>query len=403
MSSFMVGRQPIFNAKHAVRGYELLFREPSSPRPGGDAMTADVLVHAGLDLGLEKVVGSKRAFVNVTRPYLAGELEVPFSARQVVLEVLEDVPRDDEVVSGCRRLVTAGYTLALDDYLAGYDDDPLLELVSIVKLDVLQLRGKALDEAVARCSGYGAELVAEKVETPGQFQACQELGFDLYQGYLLSRPEVVPGRSLSASQATCARLLVKLSDPTTSFGEVERIVQTDASLSYRFLRAAGAGAARGLYRRVRSVRDALVLLGERRMRAWVALALLAGEHEGPEEHFNIAMSRARMAEEMAMSLAPVLVDNAFTVGLVSALDVLLGVSLAEVVTSLSLVPGLEAALLGHSGLLGAILSDVLSWELGGGPGLRLRSGLSARQVEGCYLRALAWATEACDVLDLAGA
>ena len=399
MSQFMVGRQPIFDAKLSVHGYELLFRGPASPRPGGDVMTADVLVRAGLDIGLASLVGTKLAFVNATRSFLVGEQQVPFSPRQVVIEVLEDVPRDPEVLAGCRRLAQNGYALALDDYVWGRDDDPFLELVSIVKLDVLELTPAQLVEAVKRCSAYGVQLVAEKVETREQLRACQDLGFDLFQGYLLSRPEVVEGRALSPSKLTCLRIIDKLCDQRTSAGDIERLVQTDAALSYRFLRAAGAGAARGLYRRLSSVRDAVVLLGERRLRAWVMLMLLTGAHEGSDERLNIAMSRARMAELIALAVAPDLADSAFTVGLVSALDLLLQVQLPAVLEGLSLGAKLEDALLGHVGVLGAVLSDVLAWEVGG-EGLRLRSGLGLADVEQCYLGALAWASEVCGVLDL---
>ena len=91
--------------------------------------------------------------------------------------------------------------------------------------------------AVKRRAGFDVELVAEKVETREQLNVCQELGFDLYQGYLLSRPEVVEGQALSPSRLTCLRVIEKLCDPDTSAAEIERTVQTDAALSYRFLRA----------------------------------------------------------------------------------------------------------------------------------------------------------------------
>ena len=152
MDKFMVGRQPIFDAKLSVRGYELLFRCPTSLKPSGDVMTADVLVHSGLDIGLQSLVSNKLAFVNATSSFLAGEQEVPFSPRQAVIEVLKDVPRDPDVLAGCRRLVKNGYTLALDDYVWGNDDDPFLDLVSIVKLDLLTLTPAQLEESVKRCS-----------------------------------------------------------------------------------------------------------------------------------------------------------------------------------------------------------------------------------------------------------
>ena len=401
MKTFMVGRQPIFDSKLRVRGYELLFRAPTSLRPYGDVMTADVLVHGGLDIGLERLVGNKLAFVNATRSFLVGEHIVPFSPRQAVIEILESVPRDAEVLAGCRRLALAGYTLALDDYVWGADDDPFIELVSIIKLDLLTLTPAQVEESVRRFSAYGVELVAEKIETYQQLRDCQELGFDLYQGYLLSRPETVEGRALSPSMLTCMRVLQELCDPATSAGHVERIVQTDAALSYRFLRAAGAGAAKGLFRRLSSVRDAVVWLGERRVRAWVLLMLLADAHQGCDEQLNLAMVRARMAELMAMALEPRLADGAFTVGLVSALDLLLQVPLPMVMEGLSLDVELEAALLGHAGAIGGVLADVLAWEVGGGQ-FELRSGLGLADVAQCYVQALAWATEVCELLDLTG-
>ena len=56
---FRVGRQPIFDSKLKVHGYELLFR--GAGPADSDAMTADVLVHSGLDLGLPSLVGNKPA------------------------------------------------------------------------------------------------------------------------------------------------------------------------------------------------------------------------------------------------------------------------------------------------------------------------------------------------------
>jgi EAL and modified HD-GYP domain-containing signal transduction protein len=398
----MVGRQPIFDVKLAVHGYELLFRdaEATGPNPDGDVMTADVLVHAGLDVGLATLVAGKQAFVNATRAFIVGTQDIPFSPRQVAIEILEDVPRDPEVLAGCQRLVSNGYTLALDDYQTGEGDDPLLPLVDIVKLDVLALGLDQLTEAVMRCSAYGVRLVAEKVETREQLAACQQLGFDLFQGYLLSRPEVVEGQALSPSRAICVRLLQKLSDPTTSAGDIERIVQTDAALSYRFLRAAGAGAARGLFRRISSVREAVVLLGERRLRAWITLMLLAGAHEGSDEQLLMAMTRAQMAEQMAMAMGqPQLADSAFTVGLLSALDLLLRAPLGEIIEGLALAGALEEALLKRTGPLGDILSDVMDWEVGAWRS-EMRSGIPPAVIGECYLAAVGWAADVCEVLDL---
>jgi EAL and modified HD-GYP domain-containing signal transduction protein len=104
-----------------------------------------------------------------------------------------------------------------------------------------------------------------------------------------------------------------------------------------------------------------------------------------------------MAELMAQEVDPRLTDQAFTVGLVSALDLLLQASLQTILDGLSLDTEPQEALLNHTGPLGAILADVLAWEVGGGD-LKPRSSLSPAEVEQCYLQSLAWATDVCGVL-----
>ena len=394
MSRFMVGRQPIFDKDFEVRGYELLFRDPGRALPGGDAMTADVLVHAGLDLGLENFVGNKLAFVNATRPFLVGEQEIPFPPQQTVVEIPGTVAFDADAVSGCQWLVSQGFTLALDDYELKGRDQPLLELVSIVKLDVLALSVAELERDVEECAALGKELVAEKVETHEQLTQCQQLGFGLFQGYLLSRPEIVEGNALSPNKLACVQLVNELCDPMASTEDIQHVIETDAALTYRFLRLAGEGAARGHYRRVTSVRDGVAALGREQMRAWVTLMLLSDTGDAVSEQFQIALARARMCELISARLAPSLSGAAFTVGLVSALDLLLGAPMAEIVESLSLADELVGALTEREGLLGRILSDVLAWEMGGSE-LRLRCGLSLGSLERSYLEALAWSTHIC--------
>ena len=397
MGQFMVGRQPIFDAKLGVHGYELLFRDPHVPGPQWRC-------HDGRRPGACRPrpwVGrphrQQAGFCQRYSCFPGRRTRVPFPAGQTVVEILEDVARDPEVIAGCRRLADNGYTLALDDYL--WEEKRPAARGRVHR----EVGRTGVDPRSAgscrRAPPGGRRLVAEKVETRRAVRGLPRAGFDLYQGYLLSRPEVVEGQALSPNKLTCLRIIEKLCDPATSAAEVERIVQTDAALSYRFLRVAGAGAARGLFRRLSSVRDAVVMLGQRRLRAWVTLMLLQGAREGSDELLIMAMTRARMAELMARELAPDLADPAYTVGLVSALDLMLQAPLGQIMAGLSLSSQLEDAILGHTGPLGGVLADVLSWEVGGEE-FQLRSAVSTVEIERCYVQALAWATEICQVLPL---
>ena len=402
MNSFMVGRQPIFDVAREVQGYELLFRGPDGVLGDGDAMTADVLVRAGLDIGLEGLVGNKLAFINTTRSYLVGEQVIPFPPEQTVVEIVPSVTRDEEAIAGCKNLVSQGYTLALDNYDWAWPDDPLVELVSMIKLDVLALPPVALVSEAARFMRLGVSLVAEKVETLEQLALCEDLGFSLFQGYLLSRPEVVEGQALSPGKLACLRLMNELCDPNVDAEDVQRVVETDAALSYRFLRLAGEGASRGLYRRVSSVREGVVLLGLQKLRAWIMLMLLSGSEGINSEQLHITMTRARMTELLAAEAGPALADPGFTVGLVSALELLLGAPMPQILEKLALSDDIVYAVVQHTGPLGRLLDDVLAWEVGG-KGLRQSSGATLASMERAYVSALAWATEACSLVEATGA
>ena len=393
--SFLVGRQPVFDAEREIWGYELLFRAPPGHGHDAESMTADVLLHAGLDLGLDRLAGNKRVLVNASRPYLVGEWEVPLPAERTVIEVLEYVEPDAEVVAGCRRLKDEGFMLALDDYV-WRPDDPLLELAQLIKLDVLAIDADDMPELVRVCSAFGARLLAEKVETREQLEMCRELGFDLFQGYLLSRPEVVSGRALSPSRINCLRLVEHLSDPDTSPVDVQRIIEADPALTVRFLRAAGEGAARGLSRPVRSIAEGAVLLGQRKMRSWATLMLLADASSGVPDQLCLAMVRGRLCELIATTVAPDLESSAFTTGVLSALDVLMSAPLRGILAELSLADELNHAVIDHDGHLGRILSDVLDWELGRYP--ELASGVTAAQMNLLAAEAVKWADEVCSPL-----
>src|SRR5260221_8036902 len=100
-------------------------------------MSAEVIVSSLLGIGLPSISGGGVAFVNFSRGQLLNQTWELFEPASVVIELLESVECDAETIAACTRMVKAGYRLALDDYV--YDDQslPLLELASIVKVDIL--------------------------------------------------------------------------------------------------------------------------------------------------------------------------------------------------------------------------------------------------------------------------
>ncbi|HEY4358544.1 MAG TPA: EAL domain-containing protein [Acidobacteriaceae bacterium] len=126
--------------------------------------------------------------------------ETGFPLQSLIFEITEDERVRDtahlqDIVSEYR---SHGFTLALDDFGAGYSGlDLLAELnVDVLKLDMrlvrhihTSLRSTAIVRAVvAMCHELNVRVIAEGVETVDEFELLRDLGIVLMQGYLFARP-----------------------------------------------------------------------------------------------------------------------------------------------------------------------------------------------------------------------
>ena len=361
-----VGRQPIFDATGDLVAYELLFRGSVDAVDAGRRdtyATSQVIINTFTEFGIEEVVGDRTCFINMTREFLTGELILPFGPTNVVLEVLENITVDDEVVAGVTALVAAGYRIALDDFVYGSGHERLLHLASYVKVDLLSGDFAELDETVRICRGYpDITLVAEGLETGEHLALSNRYGFELRQGYVLSRPQVLTATGLTPSKLRSLQLLAALNAPDADLEQVISIIATDPALTLRVLRASSSAAA-GTSNRVASVRQAVVLLGLAYVRQWATLMVIDDVAEATEPQMAKALTRARLCENIAPSFG-VRSDSAFMAGLITGVAELLGTSPSAMSQQLPLSHEIGAALTRGTGPLGQVLRVVNAYERG---------------------------------------
>ncbi len=393
----MVGRQPIFDRGRSVFGYELLFRTLSGPTAAqaaatlGDQMTADVVFNS-VSIGIDRIVGDKTLFCNASRGVLTGVVPVLLPPDQTVVEVFESLVPPQEVLPGCRRLRDEGFTLALDNVSDFAKVERFIELASFVKIDLRAVEAQNLPQLVEQCRRFDVSLVAEKVESEDDFSLCAELGFDYFQGYLLAQPSRIPGRALDPGRIAQLRIAAHLLDSECPISELEDIVRRDPVMTLQLLQLASIGAAGGMRRTVRTVREALVIVGWRRLQSWASLLLLCGKGQASEEELTTALTRARMCELAAGAVNPALSETAFTAGMLSSFDVLLQVPLEDVLRHLPLDEDLRSALLEMDGPLGRLVADVAAFQLGR-PEEATRSGMADAVLSSTAVDALLWSVE----------
>ncbi len=390
--NIFVGRQPILAPNMKTIGYEVLYRDCEQ----GQAVftdeakaTATVLLNAYLDIGLEQVVGSHLAFLNIPKQFLLEGYCEALPKNRVVLEILENIEPTPQIIEALQALSQQGYTIALDDFV--YDDRfrPFLELADIVKIDVLGKNEEQLQQEISRLHDFRVRLLAEKVESREVYETCKNMGFYYFQGYFFFRPDTIRGREIPANRGALMELMGKIQDPHIPFERLVEYIRNDLSLSYKVLRYVNSAYV-GLPRRVDSIEHAACLVGIDRIRTWATLIIMSSEQTQAPEILVIALVRAKMCEQLGRHLGLISPEKYFTMGLLSVLEALYESPMADIIDQLPLPTDIQEALVNGTGEMGILLSCVKAYEQGKWMELKPLQ-LEPSLIRGFYFDAISWA------------
>lgn len=361
-----LARQPIFDKKMRVIGYELLQRSaPGESRDLDDEqMTLAVTAKALIGFGFDRLVGNALAFVNTPAGYLDADIYRVLPADRTVLEVLERVEVTPSVVKNLLRARDDGYQLALDDFQGGTAQEQLLGLVDIVKVDLMGLNPARLRAvfAMLKKKAPQARLLAEKVETAAELTLVKSLGAELFQGFFFATPTVLTASKVPADAMVLLELAGSLDGDDLDLQRVARVLSHEPRMTFRLLQLVNSASV-GLAQRIDSVERATAMLGADQLRRLVLLLMMTTAGQGPDEVVNLAVVRAKMAE----TLAPIYNVNpatAFTTGMLSMSDVAFSSPMETLVEQLPLSDAIREALVHRTGDLGRLLDDVVAYERG---------------------------------------
>lgn len=368
MLDLFVGRQPIYRKDLSLYAYELLFRghanSSSANVVDNDEATSQVLYNTFVEIGLNNIIGEHRAFVNLTERFLMGEYPLPGEKKRLVLEILEHVRVTPALVDAVKDLKKQGYKIALDDFIYRPELKPLIPIADIIKIDLMALSQDQLRRYVELLRDRtDAKLLAEKVETQQEYELCQELGFEFYQGYYFSKPNIVKDTVIPHNKITVLQLISRIQDPKLDMDTLDRIISMDASLSYKLLKLINS-VSFNLSKEVDSIKSALILMGIDQVKNWATMLALSKFSDKPDELLVMALMRANMSYDLAQKLGANNPDSYFTAGMLSILDTLLDQPMSVIVEQLPLSAEISDALLEHSGSVGQVVSCVIDYEHG---------------------------------------
>lgn len=361
--TIQVGRQAIFDRELEVFAYELLYRDAGGTCSftDGNMASSVTVLNAFMEIGLDRITGPYKAFINLTRPFFVDMPPIPFDRERVVLEILEDVNVDEELLLGISSMAGHGFELAMDDYNFQPQLQPILPLVSYIKVEIQPGGMEELTRRMPELRATGARLLAEKVETIEQFEQLKALGFDYFQGYFFARPSIVRSDRVEENSAMVVQLLARLNDPDVPMQEVIDLVSQDPGLSFKILRYVNSAGV-GLRSKVESIQRAVVLMGLSRIRAWATLFAMAGLGNRPPEILNVGLLRANLCERLCRLCKTGTPETAYTAGLLSVMDAMLSQPLAGLMDQLPLSDDLKRAIVSHEGNYGQLLEAAVMLE-----------------------------------------
>lgn len=371
-SEIFLGRQPILDNKRKIVAYELLFRSEDSLERADVtddlAATAAVIVNTLSQFGLQNVLGAHDGFMNVSASLLMSETVELLPPERIVLEILEDVPISAPIIERCKALKEKGFRLALDDFSYRSEYDPILPLIDYIKVDLSVTPLEKMVPVLAQIRKLSrATLLAERVETEIEFDECKLLGFDLFQGYFFAKATLLRGKKPQPHQMSLMRIMgLLLGDANVS--ELEPLFKDNPGLTLGLLRLVNSVGVGGGRQQVSSLRQAIVILGQKQLLRWVQLLLYAA----PDGNVGSSLlqqvaNRARLMELLAQhapSIQPNLSDQAFMVGMLSLADAVMQMPLEDVLKQIGVLDSLKDAVLKHDGILGQLLVLAENIEVG---------------------------------------
>jgi EAL and modified HD-GYP domain-containing signal transduction protein len=392
-----VARQPIMDLRGRVHGYELLFRNGPEEMfcADGQAATRTMIDNTVL-FGLSNLTSGLPAFMNCTEEALTSDMVHMLPPSMTVLEILETIEPSPALFRACCQLKSAGYRLALDDFVWRRELDSLVELADYIKVDFLLTDRAERRSLLNRLRGVTVALVAEKVETEAQYQEAREDGFTLIQGYYFCRPVLMENHTVPANRLSHVEILHLLQSEPIDMHALAQQVKRDASLTYRLLRLINSPMC-AMRQEVRSVQAALIAVGEETFRRLATLAIATELNAGqPEEVLRTAFVRARFCE-LAAALYELDNKEQYLLGLLSLLPTMLRMPMKKLAPSLPMREEILGALMGEKLPERSLLCWLEGHERGDWAACDLiaeRRHMNVDDLLRCYREALAWAEAA---------
>jgi c-di-GMP phosphodiesterase len=346
-----IGRQPVFDAQRKLWGYELFCVGDTASNFYGlpQETNAAVTVQSGAYLCLRQITGrGGKVVVDFTEKSILDNLPHALPPVHTAVKVQEGMCGRPFVLEVLAGLKGEGYLIAVEGFSGNSEYAPLYDLADILSVEA---EGCSRETLGTGWMHRQTALMARNVKDLAQFRQCQSAGVTLFHGGFFKAPEKITIRKMSSNEILRFNLLKFIEQEDPDLKRLAGTIQADATVSFRLLSYLNS-AAFSLSQKIKSIQQAITLLGWRNVRNWLRVVLLTDVSQSKDARELVLLSAQR-----GLFLELIARDHDFwgfnpeslhLLGLFSLLDVLLGMPMQEIVANLPIDGKMKAALCGET-------------------------------------------------------
>ena len=373
-------RQPIKNTSSQVIGYEILYHgenqmygsedlggsSTAGRAPSNEFAVADT-IYSFLTQNTDKTLKGSLNFMTFTTTLLLKKVPRLFKPSDLVIQIEDSVIIHPLAMHVVQKYKREGYQIAVNEfqfaprYLAMIDD------IDYIKLNFQTTSDVSIRNVIEISSGMGKRCIATGIDDAALYQKAVSAGVYALEGAFVAGRLASPTHESGYLKSNFFRLMAAVTRDEPDLDEIERIISSDAALTYALLRVANS--AQFVTRnRTTSVKQAITKMGVGQLKQWVYL-LGAGNSSGTldpsyEEFLKLSLIRAEFCSELMKytRLVPLSKGEAYLMGMFSTLPSLINAPMQEILAELPVADDIKRALINRDGPCGALYQLVLSYE-----------------------------------------
>lgn len=361
MSSISITTQKIFNKKREVFAYELVFKDNSDEITSlSDSIkeTSRLIISSVTSSKLDNLLGrGALAFINVDEAALSKGILDVLDKERFVLNILEDINLDDEIINKIIQYRKRGFRLSLEHFDSSASMiqkfKRLFNYIDIIKMDIVLSQEQNLLKVMKKFQGTRVKLLAQNIETQQDYIKYQKMGFDLFQGYFLDKPNLVEiAASKEAARLIILQLLKIIKEDNTTNEKLEFFIKKQPDLSYKLIQFFNNS--KRINVKVESLPQVITLMGRQMLLRWLLVYLYSevSQSSASQTMLELALKRAENMEAEADEKNK---DKAYLAGMFSMLGSIFEMSVQELMKHVNMDPDITALVLEKKGIFASSL------------------------------------------------